>query len=320
MIGLIIRRLLSAIPTLFAVSLFMFLLLFMGPNPLEQLKQNPAFTAKDVTRLSHKLGFDKPWYQQYGHWATGFVHGDMGLSITTQRPAREMIAERIPLTLTLTGMAMILSLLVAIPVGAYIAVKKYSTADYIATFMTFGMMATPVFFLGLLLQLVALKLQDLAGGSIVLNTAGPPTNWLNPIDVFQHMSLPVIALSMLQIAGWSRYQRSELLAVLESDYVKCAIAKGLPARRVFIFHAMRNTMLPIVTIVAIDLALLFSGAVVTESVFGLPGMGSLLLSSVLQHDIVVVLDIVVIGASLIVLMTTIADILYGVVDPRVRSH
>ena len=317
MSALIIRRIAQAIPTLAVVSFIMFIMLAIGPNPLELLKQNPAFTDKDVKRLTAKYGWDKPWYEQYGTWAGGVVTGDFGDSVVTGRPAAEMIKERLPLTLILTGMSMMVSLIIAIPIGAYVAVKKYSKADYAATFTTFVMMATPSFFLALLFQLFALKLQDMTG-TLIFYTGGAPTNMMNPIEVFQRMAMPVAALSMLQIAGWSRYQRSELLTTLNAEYIKCAMAKGIPARHVFLKHAMRNTMLPIITIVAIDVATLFGGAVITETIFGLPGMGTLLLDSVFARDTTVVLGIVMIGAFLMVLFNTIADILYGVLDPRVR--
>lgn len=332
MMGLVIRRSVQAIPTLGVVSIVMFMLLMVGPNPLQQLKQNPSFTDADVQRLTKLYGWDKPLPQQYLEWAGNFVTGNMGTSIQTQRPAKEMILERLPLTLMLTGASMVLSLMIAIPIGAYVAVRKYSRADYAATFLTFCTMATPSFFLALLLQLLALKLQDAAGGTLVLATGGAPgcanggffqqifSCMGSPIEVTQRMFLPVLALSILQIAGWSRYQRSELLGVLGQDYVKAAMAKGIPWRDVFLKHAMRNALMPIVTIVAIDVALLFGGAVITESVFSLPGMGGLLLDSIRQRDVVVALAIVMIGAFLVLVFNTLADIAYGMLDPRVRAH
>lgn len=330
-IGFIIKRALAAIPVLIVASMIVFTLLVVGGNPLEQLKQNPAFRPEDIARLTKEYGWDKPAPQQYITWASGAVRGDFGKSIQTQRPAMEMIRERLPLTLMLTGWSMLFSLLIAIPIGAYVAVRKYSRADYVATFTTFVMMATPSFFLALLLQLWALKLQDATGGTLVFYTAGAPAcagesgifsvfmSCLgSPVEVFRRMALPVFALSILQIAGWMRYQRSELLNVLNMDFMKCAIAKGLPGRRVFLWHAMRNALLPIITIVGIDVAMLFSGAVITERVFGLPGMGNLLLDSIYARDIVVVQAIVLIGAFLVLFFNTVVDILYGVFDPRVR--
>jgi peptide/nickel transport system permease protein len=230
-----------------------------------------------------------------------------------------------------TGMSMVVSLMIALPIGAYVAVHKYSRADYFATLATFAMMASPSFFVGLLLQLFALKMQDMAGGTLVFFTGGAPSCVSGggffatvfgcmgtPVEAFQRLALPVFALSILQIAGWSRYMRSELLGVLNQDYIRSAMAKGISGKTVFFRHAIRNALLPLVTIVALDVALLFGGATITERVFGLPGMGNLLFDSIMQKDIAVVLAIVMIGATLVLIFNTIADILYGVLDPRVR--
>lgn len=332
MSALIIRRVLEAIPALVVVSVIMFGLLALGPNPLELLKQNPAITSEDVARLTKLNGWDKPVIEQYTHWASNFITGDMGTSTVDQRPAWDKIRERLPLTLMLTGMAMIVSLSIALPIGAYIAIHKYSRADYFATLATFAMMASPSFFVGLLLQLAALKMQDAAGGTLVFFTGGAPSCVGSdsgfagtmfgcigtPVETFRRLALPVFALSILQIAGWSRYMRSELLGVLNQDYIRSAMAKGLSSKVVFMRHAIRNALLPLVTIVALDVAALFSGATITERVFGLPGMGNLLLDSLGSKDIAVVLAIVMIGATLVLVMNTVADVLYGVLDPRAR--
>jgi peptide/nickel transport system permease protein len=331
-IGLIMRRLMEAIPALVVVSIIMFGLLALGPNPLEQLKQNPNITSKDVARLTKLNGWDKPVTAQYFHWAGKFVKGDMGVSTVDQRTSWDKIKERLPLTLMVSGLSMMVSLAIALPIGAYVAVHKYSRADYAATLSTFAMMASPSFFVALLLQLMALKLQDMFGGTLVFYTGGAPSCvgadsglvhtvfscMATPVEAFRRLALPVFALSILQIAGWSRYMRSELLGVLNADYIRSAMAKGLDGKVVFFRHALRNALLPLVTIVALDVAALFGGATITESVFGLPGMGRLLLDSLMQKDIAVVLAIVMIGAALVLLMNTIADILYGVLDPRVR--
>ena len=332
MIGLMVRRLLEAIPALIVVSIIMFGLLALGPNPLELLKQNPNITSEDVARLTEQNGWDKPVVEQYVTWAGKFVKGDMGVSTVDGRSAWEKIQERLPLTLMITSMSMILSMAIALPIGAYIAVHKNSRSDYVATFATFAMMASPSFFIALLLQLTALKMQDWNGGTLVFYTGGAPACIgsdggffstvfgcvATPIDVFRRLALPVFALSILQVAGWSRYMRSELLNVLGQEYIRSANAKGIGARLVFMRHAMRNALLPLVTIVALDVAALFGGATITERVFGLPGMGNLLLDSLGQKDIAVVLAIVMIGAALVLFMNAVADVLYGVLDPRVR--
>lgn len=328
MSGLVIKRILAAIPALIAVSVIMFGLMNMGSDPLAMLKENPNITAADIKRLTQLNGWDKPVVEQYVSWAGKFVRGDLGTSTTDMRPASEKIGERLPVTLMLTGMALVLSLLIAVPVGAYVAVRKYSKADYVATLTTFGMMAAPSFFLGMLLQLAAIKLQDAAGGTLIFYTAGAPACtshgmtsvfhcMATPLEMFQRMALPVTALALLHVAAWSRYLRGELLTVLSQDYVRSAMAKGLTGKRVFLRHVSRNAVIPLVTVVGLDAAQLFSGAVIAEQVFGLAGMGNLLFESVLKGDIPVVLGIVMIGAAIVLVMNTLCDVLQGMLDPRV---
>lgn len=329
MMRLLVQRFLAAIPALLAVSVIIFGLMHAGVDPLAMLKENPNITAEDVKRLTRLNGWDKPVTEQYVRWAGKFLTGDLGTSTVDQRPAGEKIGERLPVTLMLTGSALVLSLIIALPIGAYVAVRKYSRADYLATLLTFTMMATPSFFIGMLLQLAAIKLQDAAGGTLVFYTAGAPsctadglltpfTCLTAPVEMFQRFALPVTALALLHVAAWSRYLRSELLTVLSQDYVRSAMAKGLTGKRVFLRHVARNALIPLVTIVALDVAQMFSGAVITEQVFGLAGMGNLLLDSVRMGDMAVVLAIVMIGASLVLVMNALADVLQGYLDPRAR--
>ena len=303
--------------TMVIVSFIMFMLLFVGPNPLEMLKERPDYRPADIERLVKQYGWDKPWHEQYLSWAGNFVTGDWGTSIRSKQPARDLIMDRLPLTLLLTGSAQLLSLVIAIPLGMYLAQRRGSKVDNAAAVVSFGLMAAPGFFLALLLQVIALKLYHVTGIRVV-STAGAPVEG-GVLDYVQHLALPVLALSLVQIAGWSRYQRGELLGVLDQDYIRSAAAKGLSPSTVVRRHALKNTLLPVVTIVALDVALLFAGAVFVETVFALPGMGGLLLESVLNRDVVVALDIVTIGCALMVLANTAADLLYGVVDPRARS-
>jgi peptide/nickel transport system permease protein len=329
MLSLALRRFLEAIPALIVISVIMFVLMQLAPDPLVGLRQNPNVTAKDVARLAHVNGWDLPVVKQYFRWAGHFLRGDLGTSWMSQRRTSALIMDRLPLTLMLTGMSLVVSLVIALPIGAYVAVHKYSKADYAATLTTFAMMAAPSFFVGLLLQLTAIKLQDMFGGTLIFFTAGPPKCssfgftaifhcMATPLEAFQRFALPVTALSVIQVAGWSRYMRSELLGVLNQDYIRSAMAKGLDGKVIFFRHALRNALLPLVTIIALDVAGLFGGAVITEQVFGLPGMGNLLLSSLSNGDLAVVLAIVMIGAALTLFMNLVADILYGVLDPRVR--
>ena len=299
------------------VSFIMFLLLFVGPNPLEQLRENPDFSPADIERVSEEYGFNDPWHVQYGTWLGGFVTGDWGESIKTKRPARGMILERLPLTLLLTGSAMVLSLMVAMPLGIFLAVRKDTPADYAAAVVSFALLATPGFFLALLLQVGALQMYHKTG-SLPVYAAGVPTG--NLFEQLRYMMLPVLSLCIVSTAAWSRFQRSQMLGQLQMQYVISARAKGLPARVVHARHAFPNTLLPMITLMAIDAAVLFGGAVVTETIFGLPGIGSLLLQSVQTRDVVVALDVVVIGACIMVVANTLANIACGMLDPRVRAR
>lgn len=316
MSGLLIRRVVQLGPTLLATSVLMFFVLSMGPGPLAQLQEFSNLTAEDIARISHAHGWDRPLWHQYLSWLTNFVTGDWGESIRTFRPAAEMIFERLPLTLTIASLALVLSVGIGLPLGAYVAVRKYSKIDYMTTFITLTLMAMPGFFLALVLQLCAVKLREGTGG-VVFYTSGVPDGD-SILEWVQRLALPVLTLTLTHIAMWVRYQRGELLNVLGQEYIKCARAKGLPERVIFMRHAMRNAVLPIVTLIAIDLGKLVAGAVIVESVFGLPGIGTLLLDSVNGHDTTVVLDILMLVALMMVLCNTLADVLYGVLDPRVR--
>lgn len=316
MTGFVLRRTVQGIAALLAVSLAMFLLLFVGPNPLEQLKSNPEFSPADIARLTHQYGWDKPWIEQYTDWLGNVAHGDWGDSLIQRRSARDMIMERLPLTLLLTGSALLLSGAVAIPLGVLLAARRRSKLDRRVALGSFALMAMPGFLLALGLQMFALRLNH-GIGFAPFTVAGTPANW-SPWELVHHLALPVISLSIVHIAGWSRYQRSEMLGVLGQEYVRVAQAKGLGERHVLMRHALPNTAMPLITIICMDVATLFGGAVGVETVYGLPGMGRLLLTSVTQRDIVVALDVVVIGAALMVLANTVADVLYGVFDPRAR--
>jgi peptide/nickel transport system permease protein len=315
--GWILGRIGNGASAIVVASVLVFVLLWVGPNPLEQLKRNPEFSPADIERITEQYGLDQPWHQQYASWVRGLARGDWGDSMVTKRPAKEMIMERLPLTLLVTGLAQLLSLAIATPLGIMLAVRRNSGFDHSVAVATFALMATPGFLLALLLQFGALKAYH-ATGHLVLPTAGPGGEGF--LDAVRHLALPVVSLTVMQIAGWSRFLRSEMLTVLASEYVRVARAKGLSSRTIQLRHALPNTALPVITIVAMDVATLFGGAVGTEVIFGLPGMGSLLLTSVNQRDVLVALDIVVIGALLLVVANTVAELLYGVVDPRTRSH
>jgi len=317
MTGLLIRRLVAMPFILLVTSVLVFAVLSLGPSPLALLMEVANLSPEELQRIAAKYGWDQPLWKQYLDWLGDALRGDFGVSIRSFRPAIEVIGERLPLTLTIAALALLLSVGIGVPLGAYCAIRANTRVDYVTTLFTLGLMAMPGFFVALVLQLLAVGLRD-ATGSPVFYTSGTPEVGADTIEWLQRLTLPVLALAVTQIAEWTRYQRSELLGVLGEQYVVCARAKGLPAKLVFTRHAMRNALLPIITLIALDMGKLLAGAVVIESVFGLPGMGTLLLDSVVSSDTVVVLDILMLVGLMILVCNTLADIAYGALDPRVR--
>jgi peptide/nickel transport system permease protein len=317
MSGLLARRLAALPVILLATSVLVFFVLSMGPSPMALMMEVANLSPEEVKRIAAEHGWDQPQVVQYLHWLGDVARGDLGMSVRTFRPAAEMIGERLPLTLTIASLSLLLSVGIGVPLGAYCAARANSKVDYATTFFTLALMAMPGFFMALVLQLGAVGLRDLTGG-VVFFTSGTPEDGAAIGEWVQRLTLPVLTLTLTHIAMWTRYQRGELLGVLGEQYVTCARAKGLPGRTIFLRHAMRNAMLPIITLVAIDMGKLVAGAVVVESVFGLPGIGTLLLDSVNGNDRVVVLDILMLVGLMMVLCNALADVVYGALDPRVR--
>ena len=317
MSGLLVRRLVAMPFILLVTSILVFGVLSLGPSPLATLLEVANLSPEELQRIAKQYGWDQPLWKQYLDWLGNALRGDFGVSIRTFRPAIEVIGERLPLTLTIAALALALSVGIGVPRGAYCAVRSNTRIDYLTTLLTLGLMAMPGFFVALLLQLFAVGLRD-ATGSPIFYTSGTPELGADTLEWLQRLTLPVLALSITQIAEWTRYQRAELLGVLGEQYVVCARAKGLPAKAIFMRHAMRNALLPIITLIALDMGKLLAGAVVIESVFGLPGMGTLLLDSVNGSDTVVVLDILMLVGLMILACNALADIAYGALDPRVR--
>ncbi len=307
----LLRRLLGSIPLLIGVSILVFGILQAIPGgPLAVYLDNPYITGKDIALLKHQFGLDQPLHTQYLKWFGSFVAGHWGASYSSGEPVAKLIAARLPATLLLMGSAFLVAMVFAIIVGVYSAVRHYSTFDYSVTAFSFLGISMPVFWFGLMLQLllaVHFRWLPVAG-------FGDPENWL---DVLRHLVLPVIVLSLLSAGRWSRFTRASVLEVLSQDYVRTARAKGLPDRAVIFKHALRTSLTPVVTIMALDLAGLFSGAVVTETVFAWPGMGSLLIQSVSKVDYPALLAILMLISFAIILSNLLADVLYGVLDPRI---
>ncbi len=308
------RRLLQMIPLLLGISILIFAIIQAAPGGPEGIffETGRFIDPQMVEAFRHRLGLDQPIYIQYVRWLGATLTGDFGVSYTTAQPVSEMIIERLPATLELMGVSFLFAALIALPLGIYSAVRQYSLFDMSATTLSFLGIAMPVFWFALILQLffsVQLHLLPTSGRVTVGDAS--------LLDQVKHLILPGIVLSLRQIAGWSRYMRSSLLEVIRTDYIRTARSKGLGERAVLLRHAVKNAMIPVISIMALDLAGLFSGAVITETVFGWPGIGRLFVQSMGLRDYPVLMGILLMGSFMVVFFNLVADVVYGLLDPRI---
>jgi peptide/nickel transport system permease protein len=324
MVGFVVRRLLSSLLVLLLSSVIVFALVANSGNPLADLEaRNPRPPQSVIDLRRTQLNLDKPVVERYTIWLGNMATGDMGRTVFG-RDVREMLTDRLAITLRMVIFAVALALTLAIGVGVLSAVRQYSAADYAATFTGFLFLSMPVFWLGLLLKLfLAIEFNQFVGETVVYTVGHETPNlqggwWEQFTDAAGHTVLPVLTLGLIYFAAWSRFQRSAMLDVLNSDYLRLARAKGLRPRRVMVRHALRNALIPLTTVVAIDFAAVLGGAVVTEAVFSWHGMGSMLLEGIRTYDPNIVLAWLMVTAFAVVLFNLIADILYGVLDPRIR--
>ena len=309
-----LRRLLSAIPVMFIITFATFVLMQMLPGgPLAAYENNPEISQDDIQRLRHEMGLDRPIPVQYWAWLKNFVRGDWGYSFVTKRPVLQEIWDRLPNTLYLTGFSLIVALIIAIPAGIISATRQYSIFDHITTTLTYVGRSMPVYYSGLLLIIIfSIWLRWFPSGG--MHTLGKD---FSIIDSIRHLFLPVLSLSTLIAAKYVRFLRTSMLEVIHQDYIRTAAAKGLRNRIIIFKHAFRNAAIPLVTVVAIDLPVLFAGALFTETVYSWPGMGRLFVDSATRFDYSIVMGIVAAIAFLVVLSNLIADVIYGILDPRI---
>lgn len=317
-----LRRILQTIPILFIISILLFLMVRAAPGgPLTAARRNPNITKEQLELIEEKLGLNDPLPVQYGRWLKDMLNGDMGESIKFHRPVSEMISERIPNTLTLVGASFFLTLLLAIPIGVLSARKPYSFFDYAMTTITFIGQSIPVYWLGLgLIVVFYVTLKNPFTGNPLFPVGGMNTYGRegNLVDTVWHLVLPVTALSLGWVAWYSRFLRSSMLDILHEDYIRTAHAKGLQAWLVHYKHALSNAILPLITLIALDLPSLFAGALFVETIFSWPGMGRLFWDAAKGRDYPVLLSVVMITAVLIIVCNILADLAYGWLNPQVK--
>ena len=312
----LVRRLLIAVPSLLGISLVLFTVLALAPgDPFGELASNPNVPPEVAAGLRAKFGLDDPVFLRYLHWLSAMLHGDWGFSFVSRSDVDTLIWQRLPATLLVIGSSQVLALLIALPIGVYSAMRRYSIFDQIANLWAFIGFSLPPFFTGLLFILMFSIYLDWL--PFVFRSDLGATGWHWYWEEFKQALMPVAVLALFQAASWTRYVRSSVLEVTRLDYVTTARAKGLPERRVVVKHILRNALIPVVTLVALQMPALFGGAIVTEQIFRIPGIGSLLISSILANDTPVIMAVTFVFACLVILFNLIADILYGWLDPRI---
>jgi peptide/nickel transport system permease protein len=313
----IARRIVMALFTLIIITMICFVLTRYSADPLAQFATNPNMSAEDRAALRERLGLNQPLPVQYLKWMGLVVQGDLGKSFFSKQPVILMISQRLPMTLTLMITAEVITLSIALVLGIISAVKQYSLLDNIITSFSFIGFSMPIFFIALGLMLIfAVKFKQM--GWPYLPTGADIWDPKKPAELIRHMVLPVLALVIITTANYSRFVRSSILEVLGMDYVRTARAKGLTERAVLFKHALRNAALPFVTIIGLDIPALLGGALVTESVFAWPGMGRLFWEYAQRGDFPVVNGVLLIISTAVVIFTIITDLVYTVVDPRIR--
>jgi len=312
MLAYAVRRILATIPVMLTVAFFVFSLLYLAPGDPAAIIAGDQATPADIDRIRASLGLDRPFLVRFGDWLWHILHGDLGTSIFTNLPVSHMIAQRLEPTLSLMVLTVVLSLIVAIPIGVLAAWKQGSWIDRLVMLLAVFGFSTPVFVVGYLLAYVfALKL-----GWLPVQGFTPISQGFWPF--LRTLLLPAVALGLIYIALIARITRATMLEVLSQDYVRTARAKGVGQRGILFVHALKNAAVPIVTVVGLGVALLIGGAVVTETVFAIPGLGRLTTDAILQRDYPVIQGVVLMFSFVYVIVNLIVDLLYTLFDPRIR--
>jgi peptide/nickel transport system permease protein len=312
----ILRRLLIALPSLLGISAVLYTVLALAPgDPFQDLVTNPNVPAEVKQMLRAKFGLDDPIWQRYFRWLVAMLQGDWGFSFNSRVDVDELILQRMPVTLAVIGASQVLALLVALPVGIVAAMRPYSWFDRIASTLAFVGFSLPTFFTGLLLILLfSITLDWLP---FVYRADLPGTGWDWWWGHIKQSLMPVLVLGLFQAASTMRYVRSAVLDVVRLDYVTTARSKGLAERVVIMKHIVRNALIPVVTLVALQMPAVFGGAIVTEQIFRIPGIGSLLIDAILRNDTPVIMAVTFVFSCLVIFFNLLADVLYGWLDPRI---
>ena len=316
MLHYLVRRLLIALPSLLGISIVLFTVLALAPgDPFDELATNPNVPHEVRMMLRQQFGLDDPIWQRYLHWLVSMLKGDWGFSFVSRVNVDVLILQRLPTTIIVIGLSQVLAILVALPVGILAAVKPYSWFDRIASTVAFVGFSLPTFFTGVVFILFfSIYLGWLP---FVYRSDIAATGWQFLWEHFKQSIMPISVLGLFQAASMMRYVRSAVLDVVRLDYVTTARSKGLPERTVITRHVVRNALIPVVTLVALQMPAVFGGAIVTEQIFRIPGIGSLLIDAILRNDTPVVMAVTFVFSCLVIFFNLVADVLYGWLDPRI---
>jgi glutathione transport system permease protein len=323
MFAYVIRRLLISIVVLFFATILVFLLVASSGDPLALLKSNPHVPHSTIVARENLLHLNDPLWQRYWIWFTGAIHGNLGTTISGQDVASQAISHLL-VTLRMVVVATLIAIVIAISLGVLAAVRQNRLTDHAITVTNFVLLATPIFVLGLALkEFVAIPINQHVGSTILYTDGEQSPTLSGPFlsrlpDYAGHTILPALTLILISYASWAIYQRSSMIETLDADHVRLARAKGLSQRRVLVRHVLRNALIPVTTVIALDFAAVLGGAIITEIVFGWQGLGQWYISGVTALDVNVMLAYLLITATFVILFNLVADILYGVLDPRIR--
>jgi peptide/nickel transport system permease protein len=319
MTAFIMRRLVQTVVVIGLLSFFCYYLMTLMPgDPVdEMIAANPLITSADAERLRQLHGLDQPVHVRYWNWATMVMSGDLGYSRTYRVPVSEILGKSLFNTFILAGAALLFSLLVAVPLGVWAALRKGSRVDYVVNLFAFAGISVPSFWIAIVLILLFAVYFPIFPAGGTGSIAFDMTAWDSVTDRMRHLVLPVLSLSFLSIGTYVRYTRAAMIEAMEHDYIRTARAKGLSQDRILIMHGFRNALIPLITIVALSFSTLFSGAIITETVFAYEGVGRLVFQSIQSNDFNVAMIAFMISVSMVLVMNLIADLLYGVADPRI---